>query len=383
MKKRAADTPIHEFQSLNAVIKISERCNLNCHYCYYYRGNAKRWQKYPAVMNEDVAVDVANRLVATANQYSLKILQITLHGGEPMLAPAGTVARLLEILEHKLSNKLDLRLCIQTNATKTSDDWMALAERFKIQVGVSLDGGTFDDNHVRIHGNGKNAFPAITAGMAEFKRARTARALKALHVLCVLHPNLNIHALFQFCREHQVTTLDFLLPDLTHDEVTSHAHSPLAYGHLLVRLFKYWLNHWPQAPMVRMFAKSIGRVLNSSHQASHETGLVMTIRSDGSITHDDSFINIFNASYYGDTGIVDFFNSFVTQEILTSKQQLAPKCKSCQWQQYCGGGELIHRYSKRNTFANPSVYCQGLAYFYQQITRLTSNLRDDHGRTHS
>ena len=37
---------------------------------------------------------------------------------------------------------------------------------------------------------------------------------------------------------------------------------------------------------------------------------------------------------------------------------LCDKCRNCIIKEICGGGKLPHRYSTRNGFDNPSVYCE-------------------------
>jgi uncharacterized protein len=39
---------------------------------------------------------------------------------------------------------------------------------------------------------------------------------------------------------------------------------------------------------------------------------------------------------------------------------LSDKCKKCPFIETCGGGYLPHRFSKKNGFDNPSVYCDDL-----------------------
>ena len=39
---------------------------------------------------------------------------------------------------------------------------------------------------------------------------------------------------------------------------------------------------------------------------------------------------------------------------------LCAKCRQCKFMDACGGGYLPHRYSKKNGYDNPSVYCDDL-----------------------
>jgi uncharacterized protein len=46
---------------------------------------------------------------------------------------------------------------------------------------------------------------------------------------------------------------------------------------------------------------------------------------------------------------------------------LCKKCLSCPVNEICGGGFLPHRYSKKNGFNNPSVYCNDLLKLISHI----------------
>lgn len=49
-------------------------------------------------------------------------------------------------------------------------------------------------------------------------------------------------------------------------------------------------------------------------------------------------------------------------------------CQECCWENICKGGSLIHRYSKKKSFDNPSIFCSSLKSFYSEVTtNLLSN----------
>lgn len=44
-------------------------------------------------------------------------------------------------------------------------------------------------------------------------------------------------------------------------------------------------------------------------------------------------------------------------------------CKTCCWENVCGGNMLVSRYSKEKGFNNPSTYCSGLKTFYGTVAK--------------
>ena len=46
---------------------------------------------------------------------------------------------------------------------------------------------------------------------------------------------------------------------------------------------------------------------------------------------------------------------------------LCEKCRQCKFMIACGGGYLPHRYSKKNGYDNPSVYCDDLYSMFENM----------------
>ena len=41
-------------EALNLVLKLSERCNLNCRYCYYFNGLDQSFRARPAILKDEI-----------------------------------------------------------------------------------------------------------------------------------------------------------------------------------------------------------------------------------------------------------------------------------------------------------------------------------------
>ena len=46
---------------------------------------------------------------------------------------------------------------------------------------------------------------------------------------------------------------------------------------------------------------------------------------------------------------------------------LCEKCRACKFMSACGGGYLPHRYSNKNGYDNPSVYCDDLYSMFDNM----------------
>ncbi len=105
------------------VIWVTGSCNLACKYCYATEANCKDYMNF-----------------ATAKQvldsFCDKPLKIQFAGGEPLL----NIKLINEICSYVHENNIDATLQLQTNGTLLTKETIELLKRWKISIGVSLDG---------------------------------------------------------------------------------------------------------------------------------------------------------------------------------------------------------------------------------------------------
>ncbi|WP_420802845.1 radical SAM protein [Streptomyces adustus] len=119
------------------IVKVHGRCNLACTYCYLYEGPDHTWRTCPAA----APAAVLDRTAEHANVHGLFTVSLVLHGGEPLLAGAGTLGRFDDAVRARVPAGYGVRAVVQTNATLLTEDRLTVLARHGIQVGISLDGG--------------------------------------------------------------------------------------------------------------------------------------------------------------------------------------------------------------------------------------------------
>src|SRR3954447_1105962 len=67
------------------VLKVAQRCNLNCTYCYVYNRGDDSWRARPKFISEDIIRQLATRIRQHCARYSCSLFTVELHGGEPLL----------------------------------------------------------------------------------------------------------------------------------------------------------------------------------------------------------------------------------------------------------------------------------------------------------
>src|SRR5712672_2482203 len=66
-------------------MKVAERCNLNCRYCYMYNKGDSSFKERPKFLSRELAVAVLNRIAEYARRHEIAKVFLALHGGEPLL----------------------------------------------------------------------------------------------------------------------------------------------------------------------------------------------------------------------------------------------------------------------------------------------------------
>ena len=116
-----------------AHLEVARTCNLSCPYCYEARDNDT-----PPLMPLLTALDYVELVIESSG---CSIIDLTFHGGEPMLQSATWIASVAEHATRTaaLAGK-SVRFTMQSNCTLLDDSMFRVLQQFRIRVGTSLDG---------------------------------------------------------------------------------------------------------------------------------------------------------------------------------------------------------------------------------------------------
>ena len=76
------------------LLKVANRCNLDCSYCYVYNMGDETWRSLPKRMSPKTERAVATGLGALLRSQG-RDFSVVLHGGEPLLLGAPRLSSLL------------------------------------------------------------------------------------------------------------------------------------------------------------------------------------------------------------------------------------------------------------------------------------------------
>src|SRR4051812_14908828 len=99
----------------DVVVKVHQRCNLACDYCYVYTMADQSWRERPRVMTRTTWLATAARMAEHAETHHLPTMRLVLHGGEPLLAGTERLASLVSDFRAAMPGTCRLDVRVQTN----------------------------------------------------------------------------------------------------------------------------------------------------------------------------------------------------------------------------------------------------------------------------
>ena len=359
------------FKCTSLVIKVASRCNLNCSYCYMYNMGDQSYLSQPKFMSTALAGKLIERVQVHCTENGIDEFLFAFHGGEPLLAGKDFYRRFVDKVNETLDKNIRVYYAVQTNGLLLDESWSRLFAELKMQVGVSLDGTEeINDLHRRDHkdrGSYQKTVNGLKAALSENYHAST------LGILSVINPAANPRETYTHFRNLGVAHLDFLLPYNNYDKLPpAYERMPLqkpVYGEWLVDVFDSWFDDiQPGRPSIRMFTGIIESLLGGEFPndlLGNFSNQLLVIETDGGIEAVDYLKSCGDGFTKEGANILthdlsEAMNFKLANLYINSHTRLCKQCLACPVQEVCGGGHLTSRYSSRNGFNNPSVYCLDL-----------------------
>ncbi|GAB1643659.1 FxsB family cyclophane-forming radical SAM/SPASM peptide maturase [Krasilnikovia sp. MM14-A1259] len=370
--------PLRDF-----VLKVHQRCNLACDYCYVYELADQSWRGRPAVMPAAVRRATVARIADHVRRHRLPRISVSLHGGEPLLAGPRDLLTLVDDLRARLPGHCTARIGLQTNGVLLDESAVRALAGHGIRIGVSIDGTAADHDRHRRHRNGTGSHTAAARALALLREPRHRAAYAGL--LCTIDPATDPVGTYEALLRHEPPAIDFLLPHANWAHPPAHppGAGPAPYGDWLVAVFDRWYDDGRREPSVRLFDQLIGLLLGAGSR-SDQIGLspvtVAVVESDGAIEQVDSLKSAYEgAASTGLSVLGDTFDAALEHPGVVARQigaaALGDACRRCPLHPVCGAGHYAHRYRAVEGFHNPSVYCADLTRLITHVrTRLAADL---------
>jgi uncharacterized protein len=357
------------------ILKVAERCNLACRYCYMYEHADNSYRERPLFMSEKTFSAVLSRARSYCMQNQTQ-LSLVFHGGEPTLVGRKRMGSMIQEAREVVGEKLK-NINIQSNATLIDEEWANFLASSAIGVGVSVDGAKDQHDRLRIYPHGLGSYEMTVRGISNLRAAGVKPFL-----ISVASPGGDGAVAYAHLRSLGASRMNFLLPDVTHDsrqEFYPSRSNDLDLAYFLIGAYDAWRREGDGQVRVLIFRDLIqsinGRRPYGGQFGNHPTTYLI-VDSDGSIQGSDSLkvcapglaetgLNIFDH----ELADVEFTNSVVQRMMSSGGFALCAKCQSCPEVKVCGGGFLPDRWAAANGFANPSVWCADILALLRYIRK--------------
>ncbi len=370
-------TPVRDI-----VLKVHQRCNLACDYCYVYTQADQSWRDKPAAMSTEVRQAAIASLGRYARRHQLNRVRVVVHGGEPLLYGVARLAALAAEVRAELPAGCATEIGITTNGVRLDAAMLDPLRAHRIMVGVSVDGTAADhDRHRRTH-TGRGSFAAVSRALDLLRRPGNRDSYAG--ILCTVSPDTDPLATYEQLLAFEPPVLDLLLPH------ANWQHQPwrpdgtrTPYAGWLIPVFDRWYDR-SDPIRIRLFEDILVLLLggaSSSEQVGLSPSGTIVVESDGAIEQVDALKSAYpGACATGldirrdelDTALLD--PGIVARQI--GRDALAPECLACPIHQVCGGGHYAHRYRPDTGFRNPSVYCDDMQVLVNHIKeRVAADVR--------
>lgn len=354
------------------VLKICSRCNINCTYCYMYNMGDSSYIHQPKFISIENVQILAERIKKHCVQHDLRKFSITFHGGEPLLYGKTKMITIIEILKSIENDNLKIVLGLQTNAILIDDEWCDIFNKYKMGIGISLDGVKEINDQNRIDFKGKGTYDKVIRGVNKCLEHSVD-----FGILSVVNSKLNpIDSYRHFC-SLGILGYDLLLLDKNHD---AHDSAEFETADWLIKIFDEWYPH-KEGIAINYFVNMLNGIYGldiKSDAYGKGYNKTIIIETNGSIETLD-VLKICGESFTKnnlniiDNDLDDIFDSELIRLYYHSNFFLPKKCLACPVQDICGGGYIPHRYSAENGFNNPTIYCNDML---KLITHLQNKVVD-------
>ena len=362
-------TPFREF-----VLKVHQRCNLACDYCYVYTHADQSWRDRATVMPSHVLEAAARRIGEHATAHGLERAHLVLHGGEPLLAGPSRLRSAVRTLRAALPAGCAATVTIQTNGTLLDEAVLDDLREQGVSVGVSLDGPPSANDRHRRHADGRGSSGEVHRALKLL--AEPARRDAYAGLLCTIDPATDPVDCYETLLSYDPPAVDFHFPHANWDNPPENQKPCITpYAQWLIPVFDRWYDAPRPPTRIRLF-ESLISLAAGGRSRSEQVGLspvaLVVIETDGAIEQVDSLKSAYEgACETGLNVLSDPLDAALDHPGIAARQigtrALAAECLACPVHRSCGGGHYAHRYRRANGFLNRSVYCADLIRLIRHV----------------
>ncbi|MDF2699473.1 MAG: Anaerobic sulfatase-maturating enzyme, partial [Haloplasmataceae bacterium] len=339
----------------------SEKCNIDCEYCFYKDISARRGTKDYGFM----ALDTLETIVKRAYSETEKSVIFGFQGGEPLLVGIDYYIAFFEYIDQYNVNKIKTDISIQTNGTLINDEWAILFSKNHILIGISLDGPKEIHNIFRVDYKKNGTQLEVMNGIELLKKHHVE-----FNILTVISKYVarNIENIYQFFRDNHFDHIQFIeVLDRNFLQTGTERFSlnNKDYNKFLKDLFLLWYNDFNQGRYVsiRLFDVMIHKLLgNESAVPCFNKGGCQNqniIEANGDVFSCDFYVTEdYLLGNIKREPLESILNNKQTHQFIKESVLIPHECITCKYYSLCRNG------CKRYRVNHKYYYCEAIYNFY-------------------
>lgn len=333
--------------SLKVILRITDRCNQDCAYCYVPREKRLR-------SRQPLSLEALRHVYAQVLSGRFRHVSFVWHGGEPTSAGARYLDDVICAQAECAAPHVKIENSIQTNTTLVDIELIEVFKKHQLGVGISLDAPPDVHNSLRVFWDGRPSLDVVLEKV-ELMRRHGLR----FGAICVIHAR-NYHRATEIYGFFKALRMNYQMNPFYQDEGTSAsitarlAITPAEYAEALVTTFDRYVDdpeHTIDVSELRdiILSMMVGQSRNCLYTGRCEEFLGVT--PGGKVIFDRPEWRIGTVSTLTADAIVDS-----PQARLIRTRPLALQrndCAGCEWWGVCRGGcssraTAIHRDALRS-----------------------------------
>lgn len=339
---------------MQIIVKLTTNCNLNCIYC-------SEGDKKAVTLKKEMLFKAIDELPLLLDKINDKNITLLWHGGEPLSVGKEYLTEVMQYATEKLKN-YHIKFLIQTNGTLIDDEWISIFCKFKVGIGISLDGYKELHDNNRLTKNGEATFDLIVKNMQKLKNAGVNYG-----TLMVLNTSsqINMEALTKCIEEYDLhPKIHSVIACGRASEVDSVAVYE-NYVELMKELYRYCMESDRNIiiePLNELMDTILG--VDSVHECSFNGSCGVSficIYADGSVGFCGRAEHEKDDFTYGsleDKNLLELYESVNAQRIRSRQQYLKEHdCYGCNYWHLCHGGCAFEAVTATGSLYSKYVNC--------------------------
>ena len=353
------------------ILQATSFCNLNCDYCYLPDRHLKNR------LSLDLIEPIFTNLFASP--FVKEDFTACWHAGEPLAVPVSfyeTALRKIDELNRQLNdNKYQITHSIQTNGTLINQVWCDLFKKYRVQVGVSLDGPAFIHDAHRLTRTGLGSHASTMRGIEYLRK----NELEIQIIAVITQESLDYpDEIFNFFMENEITDVGFNVEELEGVNQSSslqHSGTEKRFRTFMKRFWELTVQTKGSFKL-REFERIGDLVYGNNRITRHQLTTpfaIINIDTQGNFSTFDPELLAVKTDLYGDfilgNVLQDTFESVCHTEkfkrIYADISTGVELCRNtCQYFGVCGGGAASNKYWENGTFrSSETMACK----YHEQI----------------